>query len=377
MKITGRKLMYLENVIVSARLMIAMMLALTLSACVTTTMPPAKPVKRVPVAVIQPATKPPVPVPAQTAPPAAMVAQLDEIWRGFPGKTGIAIRRIDGGGEWTVGKRLTDWFPQQSVSKLLVAMVVLDQVDQGKITLDQPVTIRREDLTLFNQPIRNRVVVDGEATEPVRVLMDIAITDSDCTANDALLRLVGGPEAIRAFITKNNLGNLRFGEGERKMQSSIAGLAWRQEYSIGNNFFSARSAVPFAQRKVAMDRYLADPYDGATPDALVSALARLAKGELLSPKSTRVLLDVMGRVNSGPNRLKAGLPAGWRLVHKTGTGQILAPIATGYNDVGIATAPDGTRYAVAVMIANTTAGVPQRMEMMQAVTRSLALYHAK
>jgi beta-lactamase class A len=69
------------------------------------------------------------------------------------------------------------------------------------------------------------------------------------------------------------------------------------------------------------------------------------------------------------------VPYGWRFGHKTGTGQILPPISTGYNDIGIMTAPNGTRYAVVVMIADTTASVPERMQFMQSISRAVADYH--
>src|SRR3546814_16813081 len=74
---------------------------------------------------------------------------------------------------------------------------------------------------------------------------------------------------------------------------------------------------------------------------------------------------------------KGGVPAGWTYGHKTGTGQQLAPRSTGYNDVGIMTAPDGTSYAVAVMIASTTQPIPKRWELMQAVSRAVAANHDK
>ncbi len=321
--------------------------------------------------------RPVVAVPPQRSGPTPISASLDsyihEQWRVFPGKTGVAVLKIDGGG--VVGKRLNDYFPQQSVSKMWVAMTILDQVDQGKLSLNQLVRITPDDLVVFNQPIEKRVRSEGYVDEPIINLLDIAITASDNAANDSLMRVAGGPEAVRAFIAKKGLGQIRFGPGERQLQTSIAGMSWQQQYSAGRTFYSARAQVPYATRKAAMDRYLADPIDGATPQAIAAALARLAKGELLSASSTRVLLDLMGRVKSGPNRLKSGVPAGWGFVHKTGTGQILDPISTGYNDIGIMTAPDGTRYAVVVMMSDTTATVPQRMEFMQSISRAVGYYH--
>jgi beta-lactamase class A len=324
---------------------------------------------------------PPKPVvaerPQQSAsqPPAGLENLIGDQWKLFPGKTGVAIMRIDGG--WLMGRRQGELFPQQSVSKTWVAMTVLDLVDQGKLSLDQKVRITTDDLAVFHQPIRDRVVANGMIEESVLSLLEQAITHSDNTANDSLLRTAGGPQVVRDFIARKSLGAIRFGPGERNLQSMIAGIEWRQEYSVGRRFYVARDALSYERRKTSLDRYLADPVDGASPEAIVKALGRLAKGELLSPASTRLLLDIMSRVKSGPERLKAGVPADWRFVHKTGTGQILPPVSTGYNDIGIMTAPDGTRYAVAVMMGDTTASIPDRMAFMQFVTRTVATYHQR
>lgn len=313
------------------------------------------------------------PIPPQAQPPAGLDEAIRNQWRGFPGKTGVAVTNIETG--WTIGQRVGEYFPQQSVSKTWVAMTVLDLVDQGKLRLDQRVRITPDDLAVFHQPIRDRVLANGQVEETLIGLLEQAITASDNSANDALLRTAGGPDAVRAFIAKRNLGAIRFGPGERLLQSGIAGLEWQQPYSVGRRFYSARDSLPLERRKAALDRYLADPVDGASPVAIVSALARFAKGELLSPSSTQLLLGIMSRVKSGPNRLRAGVPSGWGFLHKTGTGQDLPPVSTGYNDIGVMTAPDGTRYAVAVMISDTTASIPARMAFMQSISRTVAAYH--
>ncbi len=308
-------------------------------------------------------------------PPAGLEQRIFELWRGFPGKTGIAVQRIDG--EWTLQQRGDELFPQQSVSKLWVALTVLDAADRGALTLDRKVSITPADLTLFHQPIAARVRAEGSVTMSVRELIETAITHSDNTANDSLLRTVGGPDAVRRFIAAKDLGAIRFGPGERLLQSGTAGLEWKQSYSVGRAFQEARAALPDATRKAAMDNYLANPVDGASPSAIARALTRLARGTLLSPESTDYILGVMSRTRSGPNRLKAGLPAGWKFLHKTGTGQDYKGMTAGYNDIGIATAPDGTRYAIVVMLGSTTASIPQRMVLMQAVSGAVAQFHGQ
>ncbi len=301
--------------------------------------------------------------------------RIASLWRGFPGKTGIAVQRIDG--EWAISQRGNELFPQQSVSKLWVSLSILDAVDNGRVTMDQKVRIGPEDLVVFHQPLADRVRAQGSVTMSVRDLIETAITQSDNLANDSLLRTVGGPNAVRAFIAKKDLGSIRFGPGERLLQSGTAGLTWQQSYSIARNFQTARAALPMPTRQAAMNRYLADPVDGASPAAIASALTRLARGTLLSPESTDYLLGVMSRTKSGPKRLKAGLPPGWTFVHKTGTGQDLNGMTAGYNDIGIATAPDGTRYAIVVMMGSTTSSIPARMALMQAVSGAVAEFHGR
>ena len=308
-------------------------------------------------------------------PPPGLDERLSQLWRSFPGKTGITVQRIDG--EWALAQRGDELFPQQSVSKLWVVMTVLDAVDQGRMTLDQPVRIGPENLTLFHQPIAGRVRAEGGVTMSVRELIELAITGSDNSANDALLWAAGGPPAVRQFIAKKDMGAIRFGPGERLLQAGTAGLAWQQSYSVGRAFQTARAALPDATRQAAMDRYLADPVDGASPAAIASALTRLARGSLLSPASTEYLLGVMERTRSGPRRLKGGLPADWKFGHKTGTGQDLKGMTAGYNDIGIATAPDGTRYAIVVLLGNTSSPIPQRMSLMQAVSGAVSEFHGR
>ena len=206
-------------------------------------------------------------------------------------------------------------------------------------------------------------------------LMYQAITKSDNTCNDKLMRSVGGPAAVRAMIAEKGLGAIRFYDGERALQSKIAGLIWTQSYSVGGAFYKARGALPYSVRKASFDRYVQDPYDGASPKAIVDALARLKRGELLSPASTARLLSIMGNTKTGANRLKGGLKPGWSLSHKTGTGQVLGSVQAGYNDIGILTAPDGRSYSVAVMIKRTSTPLSTRMKLMNNVVRAVIRQH--
>ncbi|MDP3489096.1 MAG: serine hydrolase [Phenylobacterium sp.] len=312
-----------------------------------------------------------LPAPTPQA-PARLADHIAALGAAFDGRAGIAVRDLEGG--WTAAHDGEALYPQQSVSKLWVAISVLDAVDRGVLKLSDPVTVRLEDLSIFHQPIRNHVGRNGYPTT-VGELLASAATQSDNAANDILMRLVGGPDRVRAVIAERKLGAIGLADEERYFQTAIAGLDWRPEFSFGRNFWQARSAIPQDARRAALDAYLSAPPDGASPEATVAALDRLAAGDLLSPASTAHLLDLLAQSRTGPQRLGGGLAEGWRLAHKTGTGQVLGLRATGYNDVGLLTAPDGRTYAVAVFIAETTRPVPERQALMQAVTRAVIAQH--
>nr|WP_247713615.1 serine hydrolase [Qipengyuania sphaerica] len=315
----------------------------------------------------------PPPEPELTEAQVALENELRELGENFNGVAGIAVTDAD-----TLATMSYDGdtpFPQQSVSKLWVSLTALDLADDGALDLAEPVTIGREDLTVFHQPIRNYVKARGSYSTDYSDLLERAITESDNTANDRLLRRVGGPQAVEGFLRRNRIEGVQFGTDERTKQSEIAGLEWKQSYAMDRAFYDARDKVPEQERRRAFNAYLADPMDGASAEGLAKALARLARGDLLSDDSTELLLSTMEQTRSGPRRLKGGVPGGWKIAHKTGTGQYFDGMQSGYNDVGILTAPDGSQYALVVLIGRTRASYAARMAMMQEVTRSVVRYH--
>ena len=298
--------------------------------------------------------------------------RIRELGHGFDGEVGIAVRDVDTG--WAASWHGDRFYPQQSVSKFWVAITALQRVDAGQIDLDERVTVTRRDLTLFHQPIAGQIGENGFTTT-LGDLMFRALTQSDNTCNDIVLRHAGGPAAVREMLERNRLSGVRFGPGERLLQAGIAGIQWQASFSRGNGFYAARDALPAERRRAAFDHYVADPVDGATPNGITNGLARLQRGELLSPASTRRLLSIMSQTHTGPNRLRGGLASGWTISHKTGTGQVLGNVQAGYNDIGVLHAPDGHNYALAVMIGRTSTPLETRMALMQNVVRAAIAYH--
>ncbi len=344
--------------------------ALLLAACVPAVEPaapspivPSCPSSRRPRLSPRPGRFPRAPRPQ---PSADLLNAIQALGGAFKGQTGISVRDLDAG--WTISFAGDAMLPQQSVSKLWVAIAVMDAVDQGRLSLSDPVVVRRSDLTLFHQPVRALMSKDGYRTT-IHNLLELAMTRSDNTCNDVLLWKVGGPKAVRKMLADKGVEGVGFGPGERELQARTAGLSWRPGWAGGQGFLQARAALGYEARHRALERYLADPYDGASANGITLGLAKLERGELLSPASTRHLIGLMRSSKTGPLRLRSGIRTGWTLAHKTGTGQDLGKRSTGYNDVGILTSPGGHRYAVAVMIASTREPIPVRMRLMGDVTR--------
>jgi beta-lactamase class A len=307
---------------------------------------------------------------SQTSAEQMLASRIRSIGENFNGDIGIAVRDVQTG--FTAAYDGNTFFPQQSVSKFWVALTALDRADRGHLSLEAPVTVTRDDLTLFHQPIAKLVGSSGYSTT-LNSLMYRAITQSDNTCNDFVLWKAGGPDAVRSFLRDKRISGIRFGPGERSLQARIAGMEWRPSM-VGANFYAARNALPMNVRRAAFEKYIRDPMDGATPLGTVDALARLKRGELLSPRSTQKLLDIMSNTKTGAQRLKGGLAPGWSLAHKTGTGQVLGATQAGFNDIGVVTAPNGKSYAVAVFIRRTSAPLPHRMQAMQNTVRAVIDY---
>jgi beta-lactamase class A len=100
---------------------------------------------------------------------------------------------------------------------------------------------------------------------------------------------------------------------------------------------------------------------------MVDLLQRIYSGNLLSNNSTSVILKDLFNCMTGPNRLRAGLPAGWRLAHKTGTGRDVSGQNTATNDVGVMVGPKGETVYIAVFMKGSQAKIEVREALMAKV----------
>jgi beta-lactamase class A len=240
-------------------------------------------------------------------------------------------------------------FPMQSVFKAPLAAAVLAQVDAGKLRLDEVITLEDKDLSPPFSPVG--AAYPGRKTYTVEELLVAAAGHSDNTAADVLMKRIGGPGSVTAWLQFNKILEVRVDRYERQLQPELAGLksfrpAWKDEAA----YVAALHAVPAPTRRTATLAYLADPQDTATPRGALNFLYQVATGDLLSKDSSRRLLAIMTHTDTGAGRLKAGFPAGAVLAHKTGTARTDLGLNPATNDIGVVTLRDGRRYAVTVFL---------------------------
>lgn len=247
---------------------------------------------------------------AYSNPLEARIAQLAD---GGQGRIGVAAVDLADGHEITVlGEQR---FPMASTSKIAIAATFLDGVDKGRwsLTSEYPllIPVRSQPFSSAAAPVRKGAYL------PAHELIERMITRSDNTATDALLAVIGGPEAVTRWVHKAGIDDFR-------IDRDIATLV--------------RDDGEFDPAKHI------DPRDSATPHAMVQLLSGLYEGRWLSKESREVLIGAMERCVTGKRRIRALLPEEVQVAHKTGS------LNNTSSDIGIIKTPDGRAYAVAIYV---------------------------
>ena len=197
------------------------------------------------------------------------------------GRLGVFL--LDTGSGQQVGWRQDERFPMCSTFKVLLAAAVLKEADAGRLSLDRRLPIRKQDL-MHNSPVTEKHV--GPEGLDLATLCEAIVNVSDNAAANLLLPLIGGPSGLTRFAR---------GIGDARTRLD------RNEPTLG-------SAEP------------GDPRDTTTPRAMAGNLQRLLLGDVLEPASRDKLTAWMLDNRTGGKRLRAGLPADWRVGDKTGKG---------------------------------------------------------
>jgi beta-lactamase class A len=278
--------------------------------------------------------------------------------RAYPGVFGFGVSLMDGGTAWVTDAKAR--FPLQSVFKAFLAAATLAAVDAGQIKLSETVTLTEQDLAPGASDIV-KAWTGRPITLPLIDLVALAVQKSDNVAADAVMKRIGGPAAVTAWLRGKGIADISVDRYETELQPEALGMGPFQPAWIDKKAWNAAlDAVPATAREAATTHYLADPRDTATLAAALQFLTRLAAGDLISAASTRLLLRLMIDTTTGLGRLRAGLPPDASLAHKTGTSYTVLGITPATNDIGIASLANGRRFAMAAFLAGSTGAEAER-----------------
>ncbi|MBO9728374.1 MAG: class A beta-lactamase [Chitinophaga sp.] len=263
--------------------------------------------------------------------------QIAAISEHIPGKVGVFVKVLETGD--TVSLRRDDHFPMQSVYKFPVSIAILQQVDAGKMRLDQPMKILKSDLTTDgHSPLRQKYP-EGNVTLTLQELLDYNMRESDGSACDILFKLLGGPAKVNAAIHQLGVKQIAISTTE---EAQVQKTDQRAQYT-----------------------------NWCTPAAMTQLLETFYIKPVLSDSSRSYLLYLMTSSTPGAKRLKGLLPAGTEVAHKTGTSWTIDGLTAAHNDAGIITLPDGKHIAVTVFVSDTSAGDDDRDGTIAKIARAV------
>ncbi|MFJ3875969.1 class A beta-lactamase [Streptomyces sp. NPDC090077] len=264
--------------------------------------------------------------------PALTVAdRLGALERARSARLGVFARDLTTGR--TVRYRADEPFPLCSVFKAVAVAAVLRDLDRDGAFLGTRFRYTAGDVARSGHAPVTGLPENLERGMTGAELCAAALTHSDNAAANLLLRELGGPGAVTRFCRSIGDGVTRLDRWEPELNSAEPGRMT----------------------------------DTSTPRALGRTFARLTVGPALADADRRRLTGWLLGSTTGGNRLRAGLPQGWTIAEKTGTGRYGTA-----NDVGIARRPAGGPITIAVLSTHHTPAAPPDDHLLAEVAALLA-----
>ncbi len=290
----------------------------------------------------------------------SIAQKIEKITQGLVGRIGVAAQELSSGLNVSINGDET--FCMASAYKVAIAAKVMDLVDKGELSLDQMVDVPYDMYVAGVVAIAERFPYPGVQYSLANLIYPM-ITESDNTATDVCMKLVGGPAAVTENLRRLGITDFRVDRPVRGILMDFYGLSAVNPVAIVEAI-GKNPALVAAQVDCNLD-FEADPRDHTSPNAYLQLLLAIDGGTAMSPKSREFLLGVMSRTRTGDGRLKGLLPKGTPVAHKTGT---LGGVA---NDVGYITLPDGRRFAIAVFTNSSMTPESDRERAIAEVARAL------
>lgn len=267
--------------------------------------------------------------------------QIDHILLNKKADVGVSI--IGSGKNDNIQINGNKMYPMLSAVKFPIALAVLDKVQKGELAMNQHLFIKKEEL-LDNpenwSPFKEKFP-EGNVTITLEEALGWMVSYSDNNLTDILLRLIGGPETVQRYI---NSKYFSIKNDEEDMHKD-----WESQF-----------------------------INQITPNEAVALLKKLDDGKLLNKTYTTWLYTAMLNNQSGAKRLKAQLPKGVKIAHRTGTSFTNAEGMTGaINDYGIIELPNNRKIYIAVFVHNTYESFPDSEKIIADISKATFDYYTQ
>jgi len=227
--------------------------------------------------------------------------------------------------------------PMQSVMKFPIAITVLNDIDEGRFTLDEKVHVDKDDLKPDTySPLRDKYP-QGNIDISIRELLSYMVSLSDNNACDILLKEIGGTAHVENFMHSFGVKQIAIKATEYQMAQG-----WDVQYTNWTTAFEMARLLDIAN-----------------------------KPSFLSKECHAYLWKIMQETSTGPRQIKGLLPAGTIVAHKTGrSGTNDQGVTAATNDVGIITLPNGKHLVIAIFVSNASTDLPTREDVMARIAKA-------
>jgi len=251
-------------------------------------------------------------------------SDLAALERSVGGRLGVAA--LDTATGARLQHRATERFPLCSTFKTMVAAAILECSVRDSGLLERRVSYGKSDI-LTNSPITEKHLGQGMT---VSAMCAATIQYSDNAAANLLMKILGGPSAVTTFARSIGDQAFRLDRWETELNSAIPG----------------------------------DPRDTTTPEAMTASLQRLVLGDGLgAPQRDQLKAWLLGNT-TGATRIRAGVPADWKVGDKTGLGSYGTT-----NDTGVLWPPAGAPLVLSIYLTFANQDAPGRNDVIASAAR--------
>ncbi|WP_111494222.1 class A beta-lactamase [Marinobacter bohaiensis] len=228
----------------------------------------------------------------------------------------VGLSLVDTGSDFSWSHRADERFLMNSTIKVLICGAVLARVDEGAMSLADPLPVRQDDILSYAPVTKEQVGQDMTLGELCYAALDM----SDNTAANLLLEHLGGPASVTRFLRRIGDSVSRSDRYEPALNTGAPG----------------------------------DPQDTTRPVAMSDTLSKLLLGEALTADSRDQLVAWMSHGGVTGALLRDDAPASWHIADKSGSGD------TTRNIVALITPDDGAPRIVTLYISDADADFKTR-----------------